>query len=237
MLVLRHPRADGALGGAHRLVGPHVEGHRQRGGGQVVGEEPDGKQVAHAAKSSVSPGGGSTAYPNSGRSPADGAARRRGAPRPRGWPPGPRGAHEQALLDEERLVDVLDGLGRLADADGQGRQPDRSAAEALAERRQDGPVDLVEAELVDPEHGQAVVGGGRRRWCRRRAPRRSRAPGAAAGWRCGACPGPGGRSRRRRRRRRRRRGCRRPARRSPRGRRRRSSRAGRRGRSGRAAGR
>ena len=35
-------------------------------------------------------------------------------------------AHEQALLDEERLVDVLDGLGRLADADGERRQPDRA---------------------------------------------------------------------------------------------------------------
>ena len=42
-------------------------------------------------------------------------------------------AHQQALLDEERLVDVLDRLGLLADADGERRQPDRAAAELAAQ--------------------------------------------------------------------------------------------------------
>ena len=46
---------------------------------------------------------------------------------------------------------------------------------------------------------------------RRPGPRRSRAPGAAAGWRCGACPGCGGRSPTRPRRRWSRRGCGPPA--------------------------
>ena len=108
--------------------------------------------------------------------------------------PAARRAHEQALLDEERLVHVLDRLGLLADADGQRRQPDRAAAELLAQRGEDGPVDLVEPALVDAEQRPARRGPSARRWCRRRAPRRSRAPGAAGGWRCGACPGRGGRS-------------------------------------------
>ena len=52
------------------------------------------------------------------------ARRRRGHP-------AARRAGDQALLDEERLVHVLDRLGLLADADGQRRQPDRAAAELL----------------------------------------------------------------------------------------------------------
>ena len=45
-------------------------------------------------------------------------------------------------------------------------RPDRPAAEALADRRQDGAVDLVEAALVDAEGGQAVA----TRWRRSTAP-------------------------------------------------------------------
>ena len=110
-------------------------------------------------------------------------------------------AGDHALLDEERLVHVLDRLGLLADADRQRRQPDRPAAELLAQRGEHRPVDLVEPEVVDAEQRQAVAGdvGGDRAVAR--APRRSRAPGAAGGWRCGACRASGGRSPRRRRRR------------------------------------
>ena len=120
-------------------------------------------------------------------------------------------AQDEALADEERLVDVLDGLGRLADADGERVEPHRSAPRSARRWREDRPVDLVEAALVDAEGGRAAsaaVGG---RPCRARAPRRSRAPGAAAGWRCGGAPGaraisraPVGVDRRPR-------GCRRPA--------------------------
>ena len=60
--------------------------------------------------------------------------------------------------------------------------------------REDRPVDLVEAALVDAEHAPGRPGPSRRRCGRRRAPRRSRAPGAAGGWRCAACPASGGRS-------------------------------------------
>ena len=79
--------------------------------------------------------------------------------------PGRRGGHpppgrpdEQALADEERLVHVLDGLVRLPDGDGQVGQPHRPAPEALAQRSEHGPVDLVEATLVHPEGGQARLG-------------------------------------------------------------------------------
>ena len=63
-------------------------------------------------------------------------------------------AGEHPLLDQERLVHVLDRLGLLADADRQRRQADRAAAELAAQGVEDGAVDLVEAELVDPEQRQ-----------------------------------------------------------------------------------
>src|ERR687898_3040446 len=58
----------------------------------------------------------------------------------RGGDPAARRAHQEAPLDEERLVDVLDGLGLLADADGQRGEPHGTTAEALADGRQDRPV-------------------------------------------------------------------------------------------------
>ena len=76
-----------------------------------------------------------------------------------GGDPSPGRAHEQALADEEGLVDVLDGLGGLGHADGERREPDRATAEPLAEGGEDRPVDLVEAALVDAEHAQALAGG------------------------------------------------------------------------------
>ena len=93
--------------------------------------------------------------------PAPDGVERRGAPRPPAGRRGPRGrAHEQPLLDEERLVDVLDRLGLLAHADGERRQADGTAAELLAQRAEDGPVDLVEPALVHAEQRQAVAGRG-----------------------------------------------------------------------------
>ncbi len=41
-------------------------------------------------------------------------------PRPGGRHPAPGRPHEQPGLQQVRLVDVLDGVGLLADADGQG---------------------------------------------------------------------------------------------------------------------
>ena len=73
-----------------------------------------------------------------------------------------RGAGQHALLDEERLVHVFDGLGLLADADGQGAEAHRTAVELLADRREDRPVDLVETAPVDAEQLQAILCRGHR---------------------------------------------------------------------------
>src|SRR5439155_383470 len=69
-----------------------------------------------------------------------------------------RGALEHAELEQVGLVDVLDGLRLLTDGDGQGGQPDGATVEPLADRRQDGPVDLVEAGLVDAEQCEPAAG-------------------------------------------------------------------------------
>src|SRR4051812_20450968 len=66
-----------------------------------------------------------------------------------------RRAHEQTLLDEERLVHVLDRLGLLAHADGQRREADRTATELLAQGAEDGAVDLVQPALVHAEQRQS----------------------------------------------------------------------------------
>src|SRR5262245_19243274 len=75
--------------------------------------------------------------------------------------PAPRCPLEQTLLEEERLVDVLDRLGFFGDRDRERVEPDGLAAEGLAQRPQDRAVDLVEAALVDLE--QREGGAGRRR--------------------------------------------------------------------------
>ena len=125
-----------------------------------------------------------------------------GATRPRGRAP------EQPALQQERLVDVLDGVGLLGHRHRQRAESDGLAGERLAQRPQDRPVDLVEAELVDVEERECLVGDRAGDRCRRLAPRRSRGRAAATGSRCAACPGPGARSRWRRRARARRPGCR-----------------------------
>ena len=81
--------------------------------------------------------------------------------RGRGRDAAARRALEQAALEQERLVHVFDGLGRFADRDRERAEPDRPAGERAAQRGEDRPVDLVEAELVDLEQRQRVAGGRR----------------------------------------------------------------------------
>ena len=74
-------------------------------------------------------------------------------------------------------------------------RPDRTAAERAAQRAEHRTVQPVQAQLVDVVDGQRGPGdlpGDRRR---RRGPGRSRAPGAAAGWRSAGCRGTDRRSR------------------------------------------
>ena len=100
-----------------------------------------------------------------------------------------RRAIEEADLDQERLVDLLDRV-RLF---GERRRPSCSRRPARPELLDDGEqqlaVDLVEAVIVDLEHLQRVVRDVGCDVARPRAPARSRAPGAAGGWRCAACRG------------------------------------------------
>src|SRR5438270_265790 len=89
---------------------------------------------------------------------AFGAPRRRkpdvGPSRGGGHPPSGRPL-EHAELQQERLVDVLDGLRFLTDADGERGEADGPAAEAPAHGVENGAVDLVEAVLVDTEESEA----------------------------------------------------------------------------------
>ena len=75
-------------------------------------------------------------------------------PRPRAGDPTPSGPLQETLLEQVRLVGVLDGVGLLADALRERGQADRPAGEAATQHVEDRSVDLVEAELVDPEHAR-----------------------------------------------------------------------------------
>src|SRR3954451_23481779 len=72
-----------------------------------------------------------------------------------------RRAFEEAALQQVGLVDVLNRVGLLPDRHGERREADGTAAELLADRREDLAVEAVEAELVDVEHGQRRVGRAR----------------------------------------------------------------------------
>jgi len=86
------------------------------------------------------------------------AQRARGphAPRHAPSPPPARGALEQPLLEQVGLVGVLDRVGLLTDALGERGEPDRAPREPPAQGVEDGPVHLVEAELVDAEQLEAL---------------------------------------------------------------------------------
>ena len=75
---------------------------------------------------------------------------------------------------------------------------DRPAAELVDDRPQQLAIDFVEAVLVHLEQLQRGVRDVEGDGARRRAPARSRARGAAAGWRCAACRASAARSRPRR---------------------------------------
>ena len=93
----------------------------------------------------------------------------------RGRAAAPRRALDEAALQQVGLVDVLERVLLLLHRDRERGQPDRAAAEALADRRQDLAVQPVQARVVDLEQVQRRVGGRPRRSRRRRAPGRSRA--------------------------------------------------------------
>ena len=79
----------------------------------------------------------------------------------RGRPPARR-ALDQAALEQVGLVDVLDRVLLLAHRDRERREPDRAAAELLADRAQDLAVEAVEARVVDLEQVERLASPPRR---------------------------------------------------------------------------
>src|ERR1043166_5265986 len=72
-------------------------------------------------------------------------------------PPARRALHE-ALLDQERLDDLLDRVARLGERRRNGLDPDRSAAVIERDQREVAPIHGVEAGGVDLERVERLVG-------------------------------------------------------------------------------
>src|SRR5690348_17528594 len=70
----------------------------------------------------------------------------------------PCGAGDEAELNEEGLDYILDGVARLGKACSKRLHPDRAAAVEVCDHRQVAPVHRVEAEAVDLEPRQRLVG-------------------------------------------------------------------------------
>src|SRR5438128_2726852 len=65
--------------------------------------------------------------------------------------PTPRGALDEAALDQERLYDLLDGVARFREGGCNRLDPDRAAAEILRHHGQVFAVHEVETDRVDVE--------------------------------------------------------------------------------------
>src|SRR5512133_3549981 len=69
----------------------------------------------------------------------------------------PRGAVQEAVLDQERLIDVLNGVALLADRRGNRVEPHRSPSELVDDGKQYHPVHRVESHLVYLKKLQRLV--------------------------------------------------------------------------------
>ena len=69
-----------------------------------------------------------------------------------------RGAVDESVHEEVRLVDVLDGAAVLAEGGSQGFDADRAAGELVDDGHEVVPVVLVESELIDVEDVECHVG-------------------------------------------------------------------------------
>ena len=67
------------------------------------------------------------------------------------------GFFEEALADEEGLIDVLDGVLAFVDANADGLEADRGAA-AIDDGLQEAPIGLIEALIVDVEVFEGLSG-------------------------------------------------------------------------------
>ena len=64
------------------------------------------------------------------------------------------GAHQVALLNQERLIDLLDGARVFAHCGGDGAQAYRTALELVDDGAQDTVVHLVQTVLIDIQCGE-----------------------------------------------------------------------------------
>src|SRR6476469_7151388 len=71
-----------------------------------------------------------------------------------------RGALDEALLEQIRLVDVLEGVLLLGDDYRKGAKADRTAVELLDDGAEDLAVEAVQALVVDLEQVEGGCGGG-----------------------------------------------------------------------------
>src|SRR5688572_18897873 len=69
--------------------------------------------------------------------------------------------HQVPLLEQVGLVDVLDGLGILAEGRGQGLEADRPARELLDDGAEELAVDVVQAGLVHIQGSEGLPRHGR----------------------------------------------------------------------------
>src|SRR2546430_16388077 len=69
-----------------------------------------------------------------------------------------RGAHQESLLDEERLGDVLERAALLAERRRKTIDTDRAAVEALDDRREELAVQGVEPQTIHLEQVERGVG-------------------------------------------------------------------------------
>src|SRR5665811_2105161 len=60
----------------------------------------------------------------------------------------------EALANQERLSDGLDGVGLFADCDGKSAQANRSTSEPATQGLQHGTIESVETAVIDVEQGE-----------------------------------------------------------------------------------
>jgi len=81
------------------------------------------------------------------------------SPGQRGCRPPARGADDEALTNQERLSDGLDGVGLFADCDGKSAQANRTTTETTTQGLQHGTIESVETAVIDVEQGEGRMGG------------------------------------------------------------------------------